>query len=117
MPTIGLLSLMSPVDPKNFVPPKVKTPPSDAPIQYLPARTLVALREHAEVRDVDVTARGDGHAGREDQALGDERRAGAVRLDAEQRTGRRPVLVLEVGADLEHEQTALGVERHVGDVA
>src|SRR5437660_7690383 len=40
MPTIGLLSLIDPVDPKNAAPaPKLKMPPSEAPSQYPAACT------------------------------------------------------------------------------
>ena len=34
MPTMGLLSLMLPADPKNPASPKLKTPPSEATAQY-----------------------------------------------------------------------------------
>src|SRR5688572_15871473 len=34
MPTIGLLSLMAPVEPKKAASPKVKIPPSEATSQY-----------------------------------------------------------------------------------
>ena len=43
MPTMGLLRLMPPADPKNPADPKLKMPPSDATSQYPPSLPLCAM--------------------------------------------------------------------------
>src|SRR5271166_4685050 len=50
MPTIGLLSAMPPVEPKNAVPPKVKIPPSEATSQQPGIAGLATVIERFAVR-------------------------------------------------------------------
>src|SRR5262245_25552290 len=58
MPTIGWLSLMFPVEPKNLAEPNEKMPPSDATIQYPGAAVALAVRSEAWAVKAVGAARG-----------------------------------------------------------